>query len=239
MSTQQTDATTRVVRWSTPSIDDCVTTSVGDWTDAAGTTPSDTSRQGTLWEMADSDRNAMDGDSVNESGRTRVFTLEIEALKLKLELEKMRSSRASSEEPEMRNRHTVSDQLTTSASVLLTPEDYECLRHCCEELMSDLNEYEKGMSCIAQEMAPEQYLSLREQERVSLCSNPSANTVQRTLEELPRSEHQVTDTSLEDEGEEEQDAQVLEPKATNSMSAMVVPVKCCHFWDLLKFDERL
>ncbi|KAH6923191.1 hypothetical protein HPB50_024660 [Hyalomma asiaticum] len=56
--------------------------------------------------MADSDRNAMDGDSVNESDRTRELTLEIEALKLKLELEKMRSSRASSEEPEMRNRHT-------------------------------------------------------------------------------------------------------------------------------------
>ncbi|KAH6948854.1 hypothetical protein HPB50_026605 [Hyalomma asiaticum] len=48
----------------------------------------------------------MEGDSVNESDRTRELTLEIEALKLKLELEKMRSSRASSEEPEMRNRHT-------------------------------------------------------------------------------------------------------------------------------------
>ncbi|KAH6945341.1 hypothetical protein HPB50_007905 [Hyalomma asiaticum] len=56
--------------------------------------------------MAGSDRNAMDGGSVNESDRTRELTLEIEALKLKLELEKMRSSRASSEEPEMRNRHT-------------------------------------------------------------------------------------------------------------------------------------
>ncbi|KAH6920171.1 hypothetical protein HPB50_028841 [Hyalomma asiaticum] len=56
--------------------------------------------------MADSDRNAMEGDSGNESDRTCELMLEIEALKLKLELEKMRSSRASSEEPEMRNRHT-------------------------------------------------------------------------------------------------------------------------------------
>ncbi|KAH6922078.1 hypothetical protein HPB50_008844 [Hyalomma asiaticum] len=61
---------------------------------------------GTLWDMVDSDRNAMEGDSVDESDRTRELMLEIEALKLKLELEKMRSSRASSEEPEMRNRHT-------------------------------------------------------------------------------------------------------------------------------------
>ncbi|KAH6930072.1 hypothetical protein HPB50_008775 [Hyalomma asiaticum] len=83
-STRQTDATTRLVRWSTSSIDDCVATNVGDWTNAAATTPSDASRQGTLWEMADSNRSAMEGDSVNESDRTRELTLEIEALKLKL-----------------------------------------------------------------------------------------------------------------------------------------------------------
>ncbi|KAH6945974.1 hypothetical protein HPB50_010968 [Hyalomma asiaticum] len=193
---------------------------------AAATTPSDASRQGTLWEMADSDRNAMDGDSVNESDRTRELTLEIEALKLKLELEKMRSSRASSEEPEMRNRHTVTDQLTTSASVLLTPKDYECLRRCREELMSDLNECEKGIRCIAQEIVPERCLSLREQEKVSRGSNPSANAVQRTLEEPPRGEHQVpnteseANTSLEDEREGEQDAQALKPLATSSMSGL-------------------
>ncbi|KAH6932677.1 hypothetical protein HPB50_008702 [Hyalomma asiaticum] len=75
-------------------------------------------------------------------------------------------------------------------------------------------------------MAPEQYLSLREQEQVSRCSNPSANAVQRTLEEPPRSEHQVpntegeANTSLECEGEEERDAHVLEAQATNSMSGL-------------------
>ncbi|KAH6926590.1 hypothetical protein HPB50_019833 [Hyalomma asiaticum] len=56
--------------------------------------------------MADSERNAMEGDSVNESDRTRELMLEIEALKLKLELEKLSSSHASSEEPAMWNRHT-------------------------------------------------------------------------------------------------------------------------------------
>ncbi|KAH6938797.1 hypothetical protein HPB50_012905 [Hyalomma asiaticum] len=56
--------------------------------------------------MVHSDRSAMEGDSVNESDCMRELTLEIEALKLKLELEKMRLSPASSEEPEMRNRHT-------------------------------------------------------------------------------------------------------------------------------------
>ncbi|KAH6920467.1 hypothetical protein HPB50_028545 [Hyalomma asiaticum] len=92
--------------------------------------------------------------------------------------------------------------------------------------MSDLKEYEKGMSCIAQEMVPEQYLPLREQEQVSLCCNHSANAVQRTLEEPSRSEHQVPNTegeaatSLEDEGEGEQDAQALEPLATTSMSGL-------------------
>ncbi|KAH6938910.1 hypothetical protein HPB50_014835 [Hyalomma asiaticum] len=54
----------------------------------------------------------------------------------------------------------------------------------------------------------------------------SANAVQRTLEEPPRSEHQVpntegeANTSLEDEGEGEQDAQAFEPLATNSMSGL-------------------
>ncbi|KAH6934234.1 hypothetical protein HPB50_021977 [Hyalomma asiaticum] len=120
----------------------------------------------------------------------------------------------------------VTDQLTTSASILLTPKDYECLRCCREELMSDLNECEKGIRCIAQEIVPERCLSLREQEQVSRCSNPSANTVQRTLEELPRCEHQVpntegeTNTSLEDEREGEQEAQALEPLATSSMSGL-------------------
>ncbi|KAL1466168.1 hypothetical protein MTO96_042909 [Rhipicephalus appendiculatus] len=54
-----------------------------------------------LWEMADPDRNDVEGDSVNESDRTRELMLE---MKLRLELEKMRSSRASSEEPENRNQ---------------------------------------------------------------------------------------------------------------------------------------
>ncbi|KAH6926776.1 hypothetical protein HPB50_022161 [Hyalomma asiaticum] len=49
---------------------------------------------------------------------------------------------------------------------------------------------------------------------------------QRTLEEQPRSEHQVpnteveANTSLEDEREGEQDAQALEPLATSSMSGL-------------------
>ncbi|KAH7971655.1 hypothetical protein HPB52_001153 [Rhipicephalus sanguineus] len=86
------------------------------------------------------------------------------------------------------------------------------------ELMSDLKEYDMGISCTTQEMAPEQNLPLRDQEQVSQGSNPSANAVQRTLEEPPSSEQQVpntegeANTSLEDKGEEEQDAQALEPQ---------------------------
>ncbi|KAH6944386.1 hypothetical protein HPB50_002898 [Hyalomma asiaticum] len=92
--------------------------------------------------------------------------------------------------------------------------------------MSDLNECEKGIRCVAQEIVPERCLSLREQEQVSRCSNPSANAVQRTLEEPPRSEHEgpntegEANTSLEDEREGEQDAQALEPLATSSMSGL-------------------
>ncbi|KAH6934394.1 hypothetical protein HPB50_024097 [Hyalomma asiaticum] len=52
------------------------------------------------------ERDDMEDDNVNGSERTRELMLEIETLKLKLELAKMRSSCASSEEPEMRNRHT-------------------------------------------------------------------------------------------------------------------------------------
>ncbi|KAH6924518.1 hypothetical protein HPB50_019169 [Hyalomma asiaticum] len=92
------------------------------------------------------------------------------------------------------------------------------------ELMSDLKECEKGIRCVAQEIVPERCLSVREQEQVSRCSNPSANAVLRTLEEPPRSDHQVpntegeANTSLEDEREGEQDAQALEPLGTSSMS---------------------
>ncbi|KAH6919480.1 hypothetical protein HPB50_029533 [Hyalomma asiaticum] len=92
--------------------------------------------------------------------------------------------------------------------------------------MIDLNEYEKGIRCVAQEIVPERCLSVREQEQVSLCSNPSTNAVQRTLEEPTCSEHQVpntegeANTSLEAEGEGEQDAQALEPLATDSMSGL-------------------
>lgn len=71
--------------------------------------------------MADSDGNAMEGDSVNESHRTRELMLEIEALKLKLELEKMRSSRASSEEPENRNQHTGMARYAKELKAVLAP----------------------------------------------------------------------------------------------------------------------
>ncbi|KAH6941287.1 hypothetical protein HPB50_015829 [Hyalomma asiaticum] len=92
--------------------------------------------------------------------------------------------------------------------------------------MSDLNECEKGTRCVAQEIVPGRCLPLREQEQVSRCSKPSANAVQRTLEEQPRGEHQgpktegEANTSLEDEREGEQDAQALEPLATSSMSGL-------------------
>ncbi|KAL1417879.1 hypothetical protein MTO96_006051 [Rhipicephalus appendiculatus] len=118
----------------------------------------------------------------------------------------------------------VTDQLTTSASVLLTPADYECLRHCRQNLLKDLEECDKGMSCVAQEVGPEQYSPMREAERVSLGSSSSANAEQRTLEEAPSSEHQVINTeaeagtALEDEGEREGGAQALEPQTTNSVS---------------------
>ncbi|KAL1485541.1 hypothetical protein MTO96_031855 [Rhipicephalus appendiculatus] len=80
------------------------------------------------------------------------------------------------------------------------------------------------MSCVAQEVGPEQYSPMREAERVSLGSGSSANAEQRTLEEAPSSEHQVINTeaeagtALEDEGEREGGAQALEPQTTNSVS---------------------
>ncbi|KAL1415223.1 hypothetical protein MTO96_029644 [Rhipicephalus appendiculatus] len=71
--------------------------------------------------MADSDRNVMEGDSVNELDRTLELMLEVEALKLKLELKKMRSSRASSEEPENRNQHTGIGRYAKEFKAVLAP----------------------------------------------------------------------------------------------------------------------
>ncbi|KAH7951461.1 hypothetical protein HPB52_009376 [Rhipicephalus sanguineus] len=197
----------------------------------------------------------------------------------------MRSSRASSEEPEIRNRHSgiawcakelkavlapmptnepmipawfknvdalfaalsipeevqgtvilpfLSDKMRTfvanqsEAGVMAYPDlKSKVLKELrmTPKLMSDLKEYDMGISCTTQEMAPEQHLPLRDQEQVSQGSNPSANAVQRTLEEPPSCEQQVpntegeANTSLEDKGEEEQDAQALEPqRSKNEMS---------------------
>lgn len=71
--------------------------------------------------MADSDRNVIEGESVNELDCTRELQLAIEVLKLKLELEQIRSLRASSEDPDNRNQQSSIGRYAKKVKAVLAP----------------------------------------------------------------------------------------------------------------------